>query len=65
MVLDTVVPRHPVYLEASLRGVPVGFMDAGNHPEGRRFKSLAQEILQRIEVADEEADVGEPTQTLV
>lgn len=65
LVFETVVPRRRVYLEASLRGVPVGFMNGGRHPEGRRYQTLAQEILQRLDVTDEEAEIGEPIETLV
>lgn len=46
-VLDTVIPRHPVYAEASLLGIPVGYLE-GPPPEARRFQTLALEIEQRL-----------------
>ncbi len=63
VLFETIVPRNPVYLEASLHGVPVGFMAAGIHPEGRRFQMLAGEILDRLAVK-EETHAG-PVQTLL
>jgi len=63
-VLETVIPRDRVYLEASLHGVPVAFMAQGKHPEGRRFGLLAQEIVDRIEGPQEVHDGG-PVQTLL
>jgi chromosome partitioning protein len=65
MVLETVVPRNSVYLEASLRGVPVGFMAKGKSPEGRRFRVMAQEVLGRLSTEEDGADDGEPIQTLL
>ena len=65
MVLETVVPRQKVYLEASLRGVPVGFMAKGKSPEGRRFRGLAEEVFNRLTHKEEGADDGEPIQTLL
>ena len=65
MVLETVVPRQRVYLEASLRGVPVGFMAKGNSPEGRRFRVLAQEVFNRLIEEERGADDDEPIKTLL
>jgi chromosome partitioning protein len=65
MVFETVVPRQQAYLEASLRGVPVGFMSKGTHPEGRRYQVLAQEVLSRLSTEEQGADDGEPIQTLL
>lgn len=63
-VLETVIPRDRIYLEASLHGVPVGFMAQGKHPEGRRFSLLAEEIVDRLEGPQEVHDGG-PIQTLL
>ena len=63
VLFETIVPRNPVYLEASLHGVPVGFMAPGLHPEGRRFQMLATEILGRL-AREEERHAG-PVQTLL
>ncbi|MCP4657586.1 MAG: ParA family protein [bacterium] len=64
-VLETVIPRRRVYLEASLHGVPVGYMGGGRHPEGRRFHMLGQEVLHRLEPREEEVPDGGPVQTLL
>ncbi len=63
VLFETVVPRSPVYLDASLHGVPVAFMAPGMHPEGRRFQMLAGEILRRL--AREEVGHAGPAQTLL
>jgi len=63
VLFETIVPRDPVYLDASLHGVPVGFMAPGMHPEGRRFQMLATELLGRLE-RKEEGHAG-PVQTLL
>jgi len=65
MVLETVVPRLKVYLDASLRGVPVGFMAKGRSPEGRRFRNMAEEVITRIAPGTGEDDENEPIQTLL
>ncbi len=64
-VFETVIPRRRVYLEASLHGVPVGYMGGGRHPEGRRFHMLGQEVLHRLEPRAEEVPDGGPVQTLL
>ncbi len=63
ILFETVVPRSPVYLEASLHGVPVAFMAPGMHPEGRRFQMLAEEVVSRLH--GKEVSHGGPTQTLL
>ena len=63
VLFETIVPRNPVYLDASLHGVPVAFMAPGMHPEGRRFQMLATEILGRL-AREEERHAG-PVQTLL
>ncbi len=63
VLFEAIVPRNPVYLEASLHGVPVGFMAPGMHPEGRRFQMLATELLGRL-AREEEGHAG-PVQTLL
>ncbi len=63
VLFETIVPRNPTYLEASLHGVPVGFMAPGMHPEGRRFQMLATEVLGRL-AREEEGHAG-PVQTLL
>jgi chromosome partitioning protein len=63
-LFETVIPRNSAYLEASLHGVPVGYMSKGRHPEGRRFAMLAQEVLDRLHVEEEVIDGG-PVETLL
>ncbi len=47
-VTDTVVPRAEVFLRASQRGVPLGFLGGPLAPEARRFELLALEMESRI-----------------
>jgi chromosome partitioning protein len=64
-LFETVIPRNTVYLDASLHGVPVGFMAQGRHPEGRRFATLALEVLDRLDATMEEVTDGGPIETLL
>jgi len=48
-VLESIVPRAPVYVEASRRGVPVSFLPGPASPEGRRFSLLAAEVEHQIQ----------------
>lgn len=43
-VLETVVPRAQVFLDASQRGLPLAFLGGPVSPEARRFEMLASEI---------------------
>ena len=43
-VLDTVIPRNEVFLDASQRGLPVGYLGGRTPPEARRFQVLASEV---------------------
>jgi len=43
-VLDTVIPRNEIFLKASLRGLPVGYLAGPVPPEARRFQILASEV---------------------
>jgi chromosome partitioning protein len=43
-LLETVIPRAPVFLEASRAGLPVGFLGGRPSPEARRFELLAAEV---------------------
>ena len=59
-VLESVVPRADVYVDASRRGLPVSFLGGAVSPEARRFQLLASELdiamdrLKPGEVAHEE-----------
>jgi len=43
-MLETVIPRSPVFLEASREGLPVGYLGGPIAPEARRFELLAAEV---------------------
>ncbi|MBL8600515.1 MAG: ParA family protein [Myxococcales bacterium] len=65
-VLDTVIPRADVYAEASLRGLPIGFMGGRPSPEARRFDALAGELGQHMTLsAMESYDVSRPQRELL
>jgi chromosome partitioning protein len=48
-VLESIVPRAAVYVEASRRGVPVSFLPGPASPEARRFSLLAAEVEHQIQ----------------
>lgn len=65
-VLDTVIPRADVYADASLKGLPIGFMGGRPSPEARRFDALAAELGQLMTVnAPETYDVARPQRELL
>ena len=43
-VLDTIVPRHGAFAQASEAGIPLGFLGGAPSPEARRFDMLAEEV---------------------
>ena len=43
-VLETIVPRHGAFAEASEAGVPLAFLGGPPLPEARRFTRLAEEV---------------------
>jgi chromosome partitioning protein len=43
-LLETVIPRATIFLEASRAGLPVGFLGGRPSPEARRFELLAAEL---------------------
>lgn len=47
-VLDTVIPRSDVFIEASEIGIPLSFLGGSTRPEARRFTLLSDEIEARI-----------------
>lgn len=54
-VLDTVIPRAEIFMQASEAGVPVSFMAGKTPPEARRFDLLVYElesIIHRLEGED-------------
>jgi len=64
LVLETTVPRDPVFLEASAAGVPVAFLDRAKRPPvAAIFRHLADDIAGRIGLYDVKA-AGEPLRLL-
>ncbi len=56
-VLETVVPRAPVFARASEAGVPVAYLGGRLPPEARRFEALAAEVDEALrQRAGEERD---------
>lgn len=49
-VLDSVIPRVPVFAEAAHHGLPVSFLDGAVTPEVRRFELLAAELEHQMNV---------------
>lgn len=43
-VLETMIPRAEVFLSASQKGLPLGFLAGPTNPEARRFELLAAEL---------------------
>jgi chromosome partitioning protein len=62
IVLDAIIPRDEMFLEASLRGAPLTLMQKKPPPLARRFDQLASDILDRIsqEKAPQEDDSAIP-----
>lgn len=48
-VFETVVPRDPIFLEASAQGVPVGLLTKRPPPISALFDRLAQELRRKID----------------
>lgn len=48
-IFDTVVPRDPIFLEASAQGVPVGLLSKRAPPIAALFDRLAQELRRKID----------------
>jgi chromosome partitioning protein len=63
-VLDTTVPRSPVFLTASHEGLPASFLGGKPTPEARRFEHLAIELETRMNVTPGEDD-EQPRRELV
>ncbi len=64
-ICETVIPRRDEFLQASLLGIPVAFLGRRMHPEGRRFQTLAQEVLDRLEREKKGEEDVEQYRTLV
>ncbi len=58
VVLETQVPRDPVFTKASAEGVPVGLLRRRPPPVAAVFDHLAAEIEQRAGLSEEGADDG-------
>ncbi len=58
LVVQTTIPRDPVFLEASHAGLPVGLLSSRPPPIAGVFAQLAQEIETRLELAPDESHDG-------
>jgi len=65
IVLDAIIPRDELFLEASLRGAPLSLMQKAPPPLSRRFDQLASDLLDRITPKDSPADDDSPIPLLV
>ncbi|MGB6220551.1 MAG: hypothetical protein WBG04_05940, partial [Haloferula sp.] len=57
LVLRTVVPRDPLFLRASARGLPVGVMEDG-HGAMAVFDSLRSEIEAKMQMPGRQPEIG-------
>lgn len=51
IILKTTIPRHPAFLEATAKGVPVGALTGEGKQLGWVFDQLAEELIRRMELA--------------
>lgn len=51
ILLDTTIPRHPAFLEATAKGVPVGSLPGEGKRLGLVFDQLAAELVSRMELS--------------
>ncbi len=65
IVLDAIIPRDEIFLEASLRGAPLSLMQKKPPPLARRFDQLASDILDRLAPQKAPADDDSPIPLLV
>ena len=63
VVIETVIPRDPVFLEASGKGVPVALLDRRPPPVAAVFDLLAAELEPRLNLV-QEASYGQPLSLL-
>lgn len=65
IIIDTVIPRDDLFLEASLRGAPLLLMQKKPPPLARIFDQLASDVLDRIAPAHASEDDNVPIPLLV
>ncbi|MFO0554509.1 MAG: ParA family protein [Polyangiaceae bacterium] len=65
IVLDAIIPRDEIFLEASLRGTPLSMMQKKPPPLARRFDQLASDVLDRLAPQKVPADDDTPIPLLV
>lgn len=65
IILDTVIPRDEIFLEASLRGAPILLMQKRPPPLARVFDQLANDVLDRVAPQGPAEDDNEPIPLLV
>ncbi len=65
VVMDAIIPRDEMFLEASLRGTPLSLMHKKPPPLARRFDQLANDILDRIQPSGAKVEDDAPIPLLV
>lgn len=65
IVMDAIIPRDEMFLEASLRGTPLSLMQKKPPPLARRFDQLANDVLDRLAPAGSRLDDDAPIPLLV
>lgn len=65
VVMDPIIPRDEVFLEASMRGAPLQLMGKKPPPLARRFDQLASDILDRLMPSSAKVDDDAPISLLV
>ncbi len=65
VVMDAIIPRDEMFLEASLRGAPLVLMQKKPPPLSRRFDQLATDVLDRLAPQKAPAEDDTPIPLLV
>jgi len=65
VVMDAIIPRDEMFLEASLRGAPLSLMQKKPPPLARRFDQLASDVLDRMMPAGAKVEDDAPISLLV
>ena len=67
LVLEAVIPRSPVFAQASETGLPLAYLAGKPLPEARRFELLAAELeaLMTTATGEEDSDAARPQRQLL
>ncbi len=58
-VFEVTIPKSRAFLEASAKGIPIGFLAGSKRPEAHHFELLAYEIKKRIDRFNKKEDVSD------